>query len=70
MHTRGGSDPSTSCCAPSIASLPLCRADSTPLLLALRAACMCDGDTAPTGPLAIAAVAGTVGMAWTVGVAL
>ncbi|BBA98353.1 hypothetical protein RVR_4501 [Actinacidiphila reveromycinica] len=39
----GGGDPGTSCCAPSIASVPLCREDGTPLLLVLRSACACDG---------------------------
>ncbi|MFJ7489685.1 hypothetical protein ACIQZB_00240 [Streptomyces sp. NPDC097727] len=40
----GGVDPgSSSCCAPSITSIPLCREDGTPLLLVLRSACTCDG---------------------------
>ncbi|MFG2404273.1 hypothetical protein ACGFR8_08015 [Streptomyces brevispora] len=38
----GGGDPSPSCCAPSITSVPLCQEDGTPLLLVLRSACACD----------------------------
>ncbi|MFJ4702815.1 hypothetical protein ACIP5N_32145 [Streptomyces sp. NPDC088768] len=39
----GGGDPGESCCAPSIASVPLCHEDDTPLLLVLRSNCACDG---------------------------
>ena len=39
----GGGEPGPSCCAPSIASTPLCREDGTTILLVLRSACACDG---------------------------
>lgn len=45
----GGGDGGPSCCAPSIASTPLCLEDGTPILLVLRSACACDG-AAPTPP--------------------
>ena len=45
----GGGEPGPSCCAPSIASTPLCREDGTTVLLVLRSTCACDG-AEPTPP--------------------
>ncbi|MET8746881.1 hypothetical protein [Streptomyces sp. NPDC004728] len=42
----GTGEPSSSCCAPSITSVPLCREGGTPLLLVLRSSCVCDGAAA------------------------
>ncbi|MGJ5692926.1 hypothetical protein ACM6RM_07060 [Streptomyces pratensis] len=39
----GGGEPGPSCCAPSIASTPLCRGDGSTILLVLRSECACDG---------------------------
>lgn len=44
-----GGDPGPSCCAPSIASTPLCREDGSTILLVLRSGCACDG-AEPTPP--------------------
>ncbi|MET7809754.1 hypothetical protein ABZT26_02705 [Streptomyces sp. NPDC005395] len=38
-----GGEPGPSCCAPSIASTPLCLDDGSTILLVLRSACACDG---------------------------
>lgn len=46
----GGGEPGPSCCAPSIASTPLCREDGSTILLVLRSACSaCDG-AEPSAP--------------------
>ncbi|MEZ7005833.1 hypothetical protein [Streptomyces sp. AD55] len=45
----GGEPPGPSCCAPSIATAPLCLEDGTPVVLVLRSACACDG-AAPAPP--------------------
>lgn len=39
----GGGEPGPSCCAPSIASTPLCLEDGSTILMVLRSACACDG---------------------------
>ncbi|MGW6460399.1 hypothetical protein ACWF94_31505 [Streptomyces sp. NPDC055078] len=50
----GGTTPIevTTCCAPSIASTPLCRADGTTVLLVVRSGCVECGEAAPD-PVAI-----------------
>lgn len=47
-----GGEPGPSCCAPSIASTPLCLEDGSTILLVLRSACTCDG--APPAPPEVA----------------
>ncbi|MER5699489.1 hypothetical protein ACWDBO_48955 [Streptomyces mirabilis] len=48
----GGTGPTTGCCAPSIASTPLCRADGSTVLLVVRSGCADCGAT-PDDPAVV-----------------